>query len=120
MKMADINKLDLAGTKAKGQRPYFMNDKQTEQVMSITMALAMELSVTRERVSTLECLLEEKGILTREEVENYSPDKEEVARRSASTQEYLARILRILQQDKEQIDGRDPSVEDIQDILTKS
>mgnify|MGYP005993991351 CR=1 FL=1 len=117
--MTDINKIDLAGTKAKGQRPYFMNDKQTEQVMSITMALAMELSVTRERVATLECLLEEKGVLTREELNTYSPNKDEVARRSEATQEYLARILRILQQDKEQQQSDDLSVEEVQENLTK-
>lgn len=118
--MTDINKIDLAGTKAKGNRPYFLNDKQTEQVMSITMAVAMELSVAKERVATLECLLEEKGILTRDEVENYKPDANEVAARSIDTQEYLARILRILQQDKEeQMSEDDPSMEFAQQELTK-
>lgn len=119
--MTDINKINLAGTKAKGNRPYFLNDKQTEQVMSITMALAMELSVTRERVATLECLLEEKGLLTRDEIENYKPDAAEVATRSIATQEYLARILRILQQDKEeQMSENDPSIESAQWDLTRS
>lgn len=118
--MTDINKIDLAGTKAKGNRPYFLNDKQTEQVMSITMAVAMELSVAKERIATLECLLEEKGILTRAEVENYKPDAAEVAARSITTQEYLARILRILQQDKEeQMSEDDPSMEFAQQELTK-
>lgn len=118
--MTDINKIDLAGTKAKGNRPYFLNDKQTEQVMSITMAVAMELSVAKERIATLECLLEEKGILTRDEVENYKPDANEVAARSIDTQEYLARILRILQQDKEeQMSEDDPSMEFAQQELTK-
>lgn len=118
--MTDINKIDLAGTKAKGNRPYFLNDKQTEQVMSITMAVAMELSVTRERVATLECLLTEKGVLTRDEIESYKPDSAEVAARSLSTQEYLARILRILQQDKEeQLSEDDPSIESAQQELTR-
>jgi len=112
--MTDINKIDLAGSKAKGNRPYFLNDKQTEQVV------AMELSVARERVATLECLLEEKGILTRDEIENYQPSATEVATRSVATQEYLARILRILQQDKEeQMSDDDPSMEAAQWELTK-
>lgn len=51
--MADIDKLTLAGTKAKGKRPYFLAEKQTEQTLSITMALAMELAVARERIDTL-------------------------------------------------------------------
>jgi len=116
--MTDINKLNLAGTKAKGKRPYFMDDKQTEQVMSITMALAMELSVARERVDTLECLLEEKGVVTRDEINSYKPNKEEVARRSLQTQEYLARILRIIQQDKEDMESGDPSVEEVSEKLS--
>lgn len=116
--MAEIDKLNLAGTKAKGQRPYFLADKQTEQVMSITMALAMELSVARERIATLECVLEQKGVLTREELEAFKPGAEEVAKRSQDTQEYLARILRIIQQDKEELTSNDPSVEEVQEKLT--
>ena len=118
--MQPIDKLNLAGTKAKGKRPYFLDDKQTEQVMSITMAVAMELSVTRERLATMECLLEEKGILSRADIEAYKPDAEEIARRSAETQEYLARILRIMQQDKEEMDGDDLSTEQAQEILTRT
>lgn len=118
--MSDIDKLNLAGTKAKGQRPYFLAEKQTEQVMSITMALAMELSVTKERLASLECLLAEKGLVSRDELNNYQPDSEEVARRSVDTQEYLARILRIVQQDKESIGSDDVSVEEAQAALTKS
>lgn len=117
--MTDINKLNLAGTKAKGKRPYFLDSKQTEQVMSITMAVAMELSVTRERVATLECLLEEKGILSRDELTSYKPNADEVAKRSVETQEYLARILRIIQQDNEdQMAEGEPSVQQAQDQLT--
>ncbi|MBU3023546.1 hypothetical protein [Aestuariibacter sp. A3R04] len=117
--MADIDKVNLAGTKAKGKRPYFLADKQTEQTLSITMALAMELAVARERIDTLECLLEEKGVISREEVEHYKPNAEEVARRSLQTQEYLARILRILQQDREALAVNDLSVQEVQDILTR-
>lgn len=117
--MTEINKLNLAGAKAKGKRPYFLDDKQTEQVMSITMALAMELSVTRERVATLECLLEDKGLISRSELDNYIPSAQEVAKRSVDTQEYLARILRIIQQDNEeqQSDG-ELSVEEAQQKLS--
>ena len=116
--MTDINKLNLAGTKAKGKRTYFLADKQTEQVMSITMALATELSVTRERLATLECILAEKGILTCDEIESYKPNADETAKRSLATQEYLARILRIIQQDnEEQMAENEPSVQQAQDQL---
>jgi len=116
----DINKLDLAGTKAKGKRPYFLESKQTEQVMSIVMSLAMELSVTRERLASLECLLEQNGSLDRETLNSFEPDKQEVAKRSADTQEFLARILRIMQQDKEEMQRDDPTMEQVQEMLTKN
>ncbi len=116
----DINKLDLAGTKAKGKRPYFLESKQTEQVMSIVMSLAMELSVTRERLASVECLLEDRGLLDREQLNSYQPDKSEAERRSADTQEFLARILRIMQQDKEEMQRNDPTMEEVQEKLTKS
>ncbi|XQW83540.1 hypothetical protein ACOYR1_10270 [Thalassotalea piscium] len=116
--MTNINKLNLAGTKAKGKRPYFLADKQTEQAMSVTMALAMELSVARERIASLECLLEDKGIISRSEMDAYKPSKEEVARRSVETQEFLARVLRTFQQDnEEQMADNEPSVQDAQDQL---
>ena len=38
MNSNDIDKIELSGTKAKGQRPWFLQDKQTEQVLSIAMA----------------------------------------------------------------------------------
>jgi predicted nucleic acid-binding Zn-ribbon protein len=117
--LSDTEKLNLAGAKAKGQRPYFLAEKQTEQVLSVTMALAMELSVTRERLASLECLLEEKGVVSKKMIDNYKPGKQEVARRSVETQEYLARILRIMQQDKEEMEANDPTMEEIQEELTK-
>lgn len=111
--MTSIDKLALAGKKAKGQRPYFMQDKQTEQVMSIAMALAMELNVARERIDSLERILEQKGILSADEVDSFVPDKAEADRRSIQTQEYLARVLRILQQNKEELMSDDPSVAEV-------
>lgn len=112
-----IDKIKLAGTKAKGQRPYFLSDKQTEQVMSIAMALAMELNVARERAASLEAILVAKGILGADELDSYQPGKAEVEKRSIETSEYLARILRIIQQDKEGMIAEEESIEDIQKKL---
>ncbi|QBY04579.1 hypothetical protein E2K93_09340 [Thalassotalea sp. HSM 43] len=117
--MTDIDKIALAGAKAKGKRPYFLAEKQTEQVLSVAMSLAMELNVVRERMATLECLLEQKGVLSRQEIEAFNPDKDEVAKRSIATQEYLARILRIMQQDKEEMLADDDDVETVQQKLTR-
>ncbi len=94
----------LAGASAKpaGKRPYFL-DPALERTTAIVMALVQELAVARQRVDTLERLLEQKGVLNREEIETFSPDAAQAAERGLWTQEYLCRVLRILQQEAEAI-----------------
>ncbi|OUW81010.1 MAG: hypothetical protein CBD74_08940 [Saprospirales bacterium TMED214] len=86
-----------AGAKAAGKRPWFL-DEDVETVLAITLAVSQELVVARQRVDTLERLLESKGILSRDEIETYAPDKQATDERGLWTQEYIARVLRILQQ----------------------
>jgi hypothetical protein len=94
----------LAGTKAKGKRPQYFDDPAVDRVMAITMAVAGELAVARERVDTLERLLEEKGLLARDEIEHYTPTREQAEERGLWHKEYIARILRIVQQEYEALE----------------
>jgi hypothetical protein len=91
-----------AGRKPAGKRPYFL-DPQVERVLAITMAVVQELAVARERIDTLERLLEAKGVVARSEVEGFVPTADEAAERGLWTQEYIARVLRIVQQEGEAI-----------------
>lgn len=93
--------LAMASAKPAGKRPYFLAP-EIERVLAIAMAIAQELAVARARGDTLERLLERRGVLNREEIEHFSPSPEETAERGLWTQEYLARILRIVQQEAEQ------------------
>jgi hypothetical protein len=111
MSLADA----LAGASAKpaGKRPYFLNP-EVERVLAITMAVAQELAVARERIDTLERLLERHSLLSRDEIESFVPSKRESAERGAWTQEYLVRILRIVQQEGEAAAaGAEPASEDL-------
>jgi len=92
----------LAGASAKpaGKRPYFLHP-ETERVLAITMAVAQELAVARARVDTLERLLEQRGVVSRADIEAFAPTREEAAERGAWVQEYLVRVLRIVQQEGE-------------------
>lgn len=108
-----IDPLALAGAKPKGKRPFFLKDPDVERVMAITMAVAQELAVMRERLDTVERLLEAKGI-TQDDIEKFTPTKEQAEQRGAWTQEYLARILRIYQQDIEALSKKDePTSEEV-------
>lgn len=98
---APLDVVRLAGAKARGKRPYFLEDADAERVLSIAMAIAGELAVLRQRLDTIEELLETRGTLTREEIEAFVPSPAHAERRGRWQQEYLARILRILQQEAE-------------------
>lgn len=96
--------LARASAKPAGKRPYFFNP-EVERVLAITMAVAQELAVARARIDTLERLLEAKALVSRREMETFAPSKEEAAERGLWTQEYLTRILRIVQQEGEGIEA---------------
>lgn len=96
--------LRRASAKAAGKRPYFLTS-EVERVLAITMAAVQELAVARQRVDTLERLLEAKGVLTRDEIDAFAPTAAQAAERALWTQEYLARVLRIVQQEGEAIEA---------------
>ena len=90
-----------AGAKAKGKRPAYFEDPAIDRTLSIVMAIAGEVSVLRERLDTVERLLDTKGTISRADIEAYTPDRRAGAERGLLTKEYLARILRGVQQDME-------------------
>lgn len=98
MSLADA--LAQAGAKPAGKRPYFL-DPQVEKVLAITMTLAQELAVAHQRADTLERLLQAKGILADDEIDGFAPDPAASAERQLWNQEFIARVLRIVQQEAE-------------------
>jgi hypothetical protein len=94
-----INDITMAGDKSKGGRPYFFENAETERVMNIAMAIATEVAVVRERMDTIERLLEAKGLITQKEIETFVPTDEQAEERQLWHTRYAARILRIVQQE---------------------
>jgi hypothetical protein len=86
---------------AKGKRPIYFDDAQIDKLFAIAMALAGEVSVLRDRLDTIENLLESKGILSVTEIETYQPDEKVTQQREQWRSAYLERILRVLQQELE-------------------
>ena len=109
-----INHIARAGAKAKGKRPAYFADPAVDRVLSIVMAMASEVSVLRERLDTVERLLDANGTISRDDIETYEPDRTAGAERGLATQAYIARIMRGVQQDMESLSElNEPSVEDI-------
>lgn len=90
--------------KAKGRRPYFFDDPAIDKLLSITMALTGELAVARERLDTIERLLAQKNLLSANEIDAYRPDDAAKEERAAWRADYVARVLRILQNEYEALD----------------
>ena len=118
--MTAIDPLKLAGAKSKGKRPWFLETRDDERLMNILLSVVQEVSVVRERLDTIERLLEEKGSVTRADIEAYVPDTTAAAERGAWTQEYLARVFRVLQQEHEDLIADDEASEDVAEDLARN
>ena len=105
--MTGIDPLTLAGAKPRGARPWFHDDPAVERVLAITMALAGEVAVLRERLDTVERLLASSGALDRRAIETFTPDGPAEIERQRWHAEYVVRILRVVQQEMEALE-QDP------------
>ena len=115
-----IDPLLLSSAKAKGKRPFFFEDEDTERLMNIVLALVQEVAVLRQRLDTMERLMEAGEPVSRASIEDFEPSKPVAAERGLWTQEYLARIFRILQQEREALSAKDQSSEDVAEELAKT
>lgn len=90
--------------KAKGERPAFFHDPQVDKLLAVTMALAGEVSVLRERLDSIERLAEAKGLLSQQEIESYRPDAQAAEERERWRGEYIARVLRVVREELEAVE----------------
>jgi hypothetical protein len=79
----------------KGKRPSFFDDPAIDQMMTFILELTAEVSVMRERLDTVERLLDAQGSVTRAAIEDYQPTPEVEAERNAWREAYLKRVLRM-------------------------
>jgi len=79
----------------KGKRPRFFDDPAIDQMMTFMLELTTEVAVLRERMDTVERLLEERGSVTRAAIEAYQPSAAVEAERNAWREAYLKRIYRL-------------------------
>lgn len=87
--------------KAKGERPTYFNDRSIDNILSITLALAGEVVVLRERLDTVERLLEQRGALLQSDVDAYRGPPDVLDRREVWRTQFLDVILRPVQQELE-------------------
>jgi hypothetical protein len=116
----ELDWIARAGAKAKGKRPQYFDDPALDRMLSILMAVVGEVSVLKERLDTVERLLDAKGTISRADIEAYEPDREAAYERGLATKEYIARVMRGVQQDMEAMVGDEPPVEQVSRELRDS
>ena len=73
--MSDATKTQVKLPRAsKGKRPQFFDDPAIDQVMTFFLEMMAEMSALRDRVDTIERLLDQKGSISRQDVEDYRAD----------------------------------------------
>lgn len=119
---SDIDWIARAGAKAKGKRPQYFDDPALDRMLSILMAVVGEVSVLKERLDTVERLLDARGTISRADIEAYEPDREAAYERGVLVKEYIARVMRGVQQDMEGMAAAksEPPIQEVIEELTRT
>ena len=105
---------------SKGRKPQYFADPATDKVLSMVLILTQELSVARDRIDTLERLIEAAGLFPAAKVENYLPTPDEAAERADRRAKMLSRVFRSTEKEIGDIDSQSNAVtpDDIMHILS--
>lgn len=115
----DLDWIARSGARAKGGRPAFFDEMALDRLYSLTLSLTAELAATRERLDTVERLLELEGSIDRTKIERYEPDRKAGEERGIAMRAYIARVMRGFQQEVEAMEETDPPVTDWVEKLSR-
>lgn len=79
----------------KGKRPSFFSDPDLDQMLTFLVELTTEVSVLRDRLDTVEHLLDTKGTISRSDIEAFVPDGELAERRQTARRALVNRVFRM-------------------------
>ena len=105
---------------AKGKRPQYFEDPAVDKLHLMVMALIEELSVTRDRLDTVERLIEKHGLFQVQEIEDFFPDLKADAERTGRRIAYIRRVMKGITDEIENLHGRDPALEfdEVVDVIS--
>lgn len=84
----------------KGKRPAFFEDPAIDQMMTFIIELTTEVGVLRERLDTVERLLDREASVTRASIEAFQADATAEAERAAWRDAFLKRVYRMHTSDR--------------------
>jgi len=102
---------------AKGRRPFFLNNPESDKLLAIITALVGEVAVIRDRLDTHERLASKGIVATPENIEAYNIDEEAEDQRELYRIEMLDRVFRIISPDfdKSVYDKKDSEYQELVD-----
>lgn len=115
--MSELDWIARAGAKAKGKRPAFFDDPAADRMLSMLTALTAEVSVMRQRLDTVERLLDSGAPVTRAAIEAYTPDAAAAQERGELIRDYIARVMRGVAQEVEAMAAPEPAIEEVSAAL---
>jgi|TARA_B100000242_G_C42967554_1_gene448894 hypothetical protein len=71
----------------------WLGDPILDKMFQVVIRLAGELYVTKDRLTTLETIIEEKGLLDLSEIETYSKNAENNKKINEQRDEFIANLL---------------------------
>ena len=71
----------------------WLGDPILDKMFQVVIRLASELYVTKDRLTTLETIIEEKGLLDLSEIETYSKNAENNKKINEQRDEFIANLL---------------------------
>ncbi len=101
--MADIER------KAKGRQKAFFKDEATDKILSSLLVLLSEHWTLKQRVLTLEKLLQSKGCFTPDELEEHEVDEQAKMEFEGMRQKLLADVFASLEQEYGESEIKDES-----------
>jgi hypothetical protein len=81
---------------ARGKRPQILNTWSEDVLLAMVTSLTTELMVLRDRVDTIERIAADKGVILKDEIENYTFDEKAQAERDAARKALGDRVYYLL------------------------
>jgi hypothetical protein len=92
---------------AKGERPQNFSDPAIDKLLGMTLSLASEVSVLRDRLDAMQRLVERHGLLSPGAIDAFEPTPAERAERDRARAQFMERLLLAVRRElEEQETGR--------------
>ena len=88
---------------AKGKKPQYFSDPAIDKLLWMTVTLMEELSVTRDRLDTVERLLAKKRVLKATEVDLWRPDPKSASQREMRRKAFVDRMMRAVHAELDEV-----------------